>query len=45
MFTCEYENDPLGREKVNNAGERKDKPKSKVLKKVGDDEKRAEWRD
>lgn len=23
MFICEYENEPLGREKVNSAGERK----------------------
>lgn len=34
MFTYEYENDALGREKVDHSGKRKDNQISKVLEKV-----------
>lgn len=37
MFTCEYENDPVGRAKVNSAGEMKGNQRAKL----GDDEKRS----
>lgn len=34
MFMSEYENDPVGREKVDHSGKRKDNQMSKILEKV-----------
>lgn len=43
MFTSEYENDPVGGEKVDHSGERKDNQMSEVLEKVREGGEGAEW--
>lgn len=43
IFTSEYENDPVGREKVDHSGERKDNQMSEVLEKVREGGEGAEW--
>lgn len=35
LFTCEYESDPIGREKVDRAGEREGNQMSHALEKEG----------